>query len=748
MSEHELPAQSEEDIRRAFNIPPVRSQFIDHLEAELLNRWGQKRLPGFHVFRHRAVWTMIPLIVLVTAVVGMLIWGPQRVYAAVQHLLGYIPGFGLVDTHAPVRVLAQPVSLTQAGVTVAVEQAVLTATETRIKYGVSGVPLSAYPQGEAVLGCTDTPYVILPDGTAQALEAPIPPDVNEVTFVLPCIPNTLPGSVPSNWRLTLRFVPAPPEFTILPVMDATTPTLPVGHTPTTSSASTPQSHASAQASLMVEKVIETADGYILLGAVRSDLPEGQWLEITGVPVITDAAGNKVPYSYPSDVQPLNDPASDLGTAIPWVLQIRGNNIEFPITLEFPCRLITEVALPSPLTIPLDVGAAPQIGQTWTLNREITVDRFNVRLVSVTADSHEGYTFLFETTDSNLYDLNVEIEGALAVGGGGGGETGRLMKSLSFTQRPVGILNIRISHLWVIAATQRLSTTWSPLTAHQLSTQVPNPEACFNAETMATLPYVPSSWQGTVIVSRLNPQAQIVQASLDGTQQHVIAPGSTRAALSPKGDSLAYVTEEGIVIQNLGNHEIRVIPGQFGGSLSWSPDAQRIAGVNAAGQYGIFVLDLTDGQIRRLSNLGYESIAGWSPDGTRLYYAIPGPAEDFLLKAIEVQSGTSTDVFALENASRKAPMAVLSPDGQWVAYRGRDNNSLYLKPLKGGPARLILDQPGLAINGLVWETMGRFLGVSLITTETPEGRLYLIAPDSCTAYRIPGVSGALNGIRIP
>src|SRR5690606_26863896 len=97
------------------------------------------------------------------------------------------------------------------------------------------------------------------------------------------------------------------------------------------------------------------------------------------------------------------------------------------------------------------------------------------------------------------------------------------------------------------------------------------------------------------------------------QSQILVQGSARAAVSPDGDHLAYATEEGLVIQNLASGETTVIPGQFGDSLSWSPDAQRVAGVNANGQYGIFVLRLMDHQMQQVSNLGYESIAGWSPD---------------------------------------------------------------------------------------------------------------------------------------
>jgi hypothetical protein len=106
------------------------------------------------------------------------------------------------------------------------------------------------------------------------------------------------------------------------------------------------------------------------------------------------------------------------------------------------------------------------------------------------------------------------------------------------------------------------------------------------------------------------------------------------------------------------------------------------------------------------------------------------------------------LFVLENSSRKAPEAAISPDGKWVAYRAEDNSSLYLKGMDGSPARLLLDHPALAINGIVWEKTGNLLGISMITEEYPQGEIILIAPDSCESYRLPGLNGALDAIIIP
>jgi len=69
-------------------------------------------------------------------------------------------------------------------------------------------------------------------------------------------------------------------------------------------------------------------------------------------------------------------------------------------------------------------------------------------------------------------------------------------------------------------------------------------------------------------------------------------------------------------------------------------------------------------------------------------------------------------------------------------------------MDGSEARLLLDNPATAINGIAWEREGNLLGVSLITPETQDGEIFLIAPDNCETYRLPGLSGELDGIFIP
>jgi hypothetical protein len=246
----------------------------------------------------------------------------------VRRLFGYVPNVGIIEQQAGIRVLAQPASQTREGVTVSVNQAVLTDTETHILFGIAGVPLSAYGQqnNEASI-CSQPAYLRLPDGSRLEIDAPVPADVSSATFVMPCILDTLPGKAPEQWEISLQFTAAPADFELIPVQEVTRPAT---ATPPAESSSTQavSSAAPASAAVTVEQVIETADGYILLGRVIPQIPAGSWLQITGGAVIRDAEGQSIAYTIPLDAH--LEPADDLMQGGgDWALQFKTKDVHFP-----------------------------------------------------------------------------------------------------------------------------------------------------------------------------------------------------------------------------------------------------------------------------------------------------------------------------------------------------------------------------------------------------------------------------------
>src|SRR5215208_6486636 len=63
---------------------------------------------------------------------------------AIGKAAGYIPGIGLFDQGAPLRVLAEAVTVTRDGIMLTVEQVVLSSDKTVVIYKVEGIPEDAY----------------------------------------------------------------------------------------------------------------------------------------------------------------------------------------------------------------------------------------------------------------------------------------------------------------------------------------------------------------------------------------------------------------------------------------------------------------------------------------------------------------------------------------------------------------------------------------------------------------------------
>ncbi|MBW6472370.1 MAG: hypothetical protein K0B14_04535 [Anaerolineaceae bacterium] len=748
MKSEELRFQRiEKDIQKLLIPQDDSKEFLSSLRGQILQKYTPRQTRSTF-FAFKPVW--ITTIILIMAVTSILVIGPQKVYASFMKWLGYIPGVGLVEQDSTIRILAEPVRLTQDGITISVNQAILTESETRLEYGISGVPLSAYPEGEAVTGCIVQPFLQLPDGTEISLSDPIPYEFNTATFIMPCIFNTLPGLVPTDWRLKLQFVPAPSDFKILPVVDTHPIKPPQEELKLTETEFTPTiTENNPYASVSIEKYIETEDGYILLGVVRPEIATGEWLQITCPAVIHDSNKQKISYEYPMDIQYQNQVDEPTNGGGSFAVQIKGAGVTFPVSIDFSGVVISPVDPQATAKLTVQVGENPQPGDVIEINQTVDLAGYPIKLLTMTVDSRNGYSFHIDPGDT-LSSVSVQISGNQAIGGGGGAAWGGpFHTSLSYMELPTGQLEIVFGNPMKTSEIETWTTTWKPENERVFEDNGQSKNLCWDANTLNTIPELASGLNGKVVVTRTNPQLEIILSSFEGSNQQVLSQGNAKAALSRDGNYLAFTSEKGIVIMNLRNNETTLINGQFGRSIIFSPDGTRIANVRSGAMDGIVVMNIDGSNQHQLTNLGYEELAGWSPDGNLIYYAIPGASGNgFMLRSVNIITGDSKDVFALENSSMKASWSSISPDGNWIAYRAKDNASLYLKNLDGSPARLVLDNPAIAINGITWDKGGQLLGVSLITEQNQEGEIFIIAPDSCETYHLTGVSGMLDAVYIP
>jgi len=755
MSDTTPTPQFEEEIRAAVAVPLAHEEFVKRLHARLIQQAASQHKVNRPIFL-RPAWVVAS--VMVVLVIGILLIGPQRVMAAMRSLMGYLPGVGIVDQSAPIRVLAEPVSVTHDGITVTVTSATLTGEKTQIAYRIFGVPGSAYPDREDISGCMQREYLRLADGTQLAQinygYEPVPANVNEAIFVIPCIANTLPGKAPENWELPLRFVLAPPDLTVMPVIELS-PSPQVSLTPGASASGTPA--ALADSSVTVNKVIETSDGYILIGQFQPHSKPGESFQETGALEIRDASGKRVSYTYPLDVNNEINQESAGMPGVGWTAQFKAAGLVYPLTISFSGVNIYLADPGATAEFTFDAGSNPQPGQVWNLNQEIQLAERTLTLVSITADSRGGYSFDFQV-DPKVYSASVQIAGYTPNGGGGGGggglTNGEFNTSLSYAQLPSGVLTVNVSGLTLIGDSIIWQGQWSPASPRTDLPANPTPQSglCLTADSLAQLQPAPSTMANgkALIYEKLDTGTWgLAVYNLDGSQKQVVVPNGNWGALSPDGSQVAYsASDNGIHIVDLASQTEKVLPGAGGFNLHWSPDGKQIAyvGMGDGVINSVFVITTDGTPARQISDLSYESVIGWSPDG-KLYFVAPytGGAA-WKVYSYDFASGTLQERFTIENGTPKFLNPKLSPDGNWIAYRGRDNSSLYLVHPDGSDMHLVLDNVGAV--GIEWSWSG-WLGVSLRMTNSDESTIVLIKPDGCEAYLLPAVlHGDLEGLFTP
>jgi hypothetical protein len=396
-------------------------------------------------------------LVLFALIAIVLVIGPERVYAAVRQLLGYIPGVGIVDQSGPIRVLAEPVSQTREGITITVTSATLTSDRTHIEYRIFGVPRSAYPDREDVHGCFESDYLLLPDGTKlERMQGypPVPADVPQALLVIPCIGETLPGTVPENWALPLRFVPAPADMTIMPVLELSPSPEPTREAPGTPTI--PQ-----DTNVSFDRVIETSNGYILIGRFQPSAPPGEWVQVTDVQ-IRDARDMRVAYTSPHAIQPPDVEGGSGGFG--FVFEFNAADLAYPLTVTFSGVTISQADPNATAEFEFDAGPNAQPGQEWILNQDIELAGHTLTLLAITADSRPGYSFHFRA-GPEVYGASLDISGYTPIGGGGGGggglTDGTFNVDLGYAELPTGRLRVKVANLTVIGEAITWRGQWSP-----------------------------------------------------------------------------------------------------------------------------------------------------------------------------------------------------------------------------------------------------------------------------------------------
>jgi Tol biopolymer transport system component len=745
MTEISRYSELEKDLSAVY-ASAASEDFVSKLQAQLTRKAHDQAVRKARPFYLRPAWLATSLVLLALLITFFAI-GPAKVAAAFQRLLGYVPGTGLVSTDAPLRVLAEPVEQIRDGVTLTVTSALLSADSTHIDYRVFGIPRDAYPNSEAIAGCMTQEYLLLPDGTKlqRMNDYPaIPADVNDAVLVIPCLANTLPGFNLENWALPLRFVPAPDGYTVLPVEEITpTATLeqPID--------ATLDATVEPLANLAVTKVIDTENGYILFVSFLPGGVAGTWVQQSGVPYIRDANEQKVAYSIPLDIQ--NSLPPDPSGADVMAYQFNASGVTFPVTIHYRGIAISVPQPDAQASLIFDAGEAPQAGQEWQLDQSVELAGHTLTLMTVDADARGGYSFHFKT-DVNVNGVGVSIEGFQPNGGGGGGgggmTNGEINVSISYTVLPTGKLKVVFSSLSEVTEELEWTAQWSPSVTRTDIPSTPQlaPGVCANSTTVASLAPLPGTIAGKVLLGQFNSDgtSSLVLSNLDGTGQTVLPAETVRGELSGDGKKILFSSQDGFVLYDVSSGSQTVL--NLGGyNPRLSNDGTKLAYVEGAAA-GIDVYDIQSHTNHQVSSQAYSAVVGWSADDSKLYVALMAAGGSaWQIQSIDMQTGATQNHFIIENGSYKSLSAALSVDGNWIAYRGRDNGSVYIAKVDGSETRLLLDSPAIGTSGLVWGANG-WLGVSLLNGDNSQ-IVILVNPDTCEVWSLPQLNGTLQGLII-
>lgn len=772
----------EEKMRAANRMPEANPAFVAQLRAQLMTRSIEMK-PTQRFFSQPA-WMYAFVVLLVLLVTGFML-GPQRVLAAMHALFGYVPGVGIVSQDAPIRVLAQPVSMKRDGITISVQQAVLDATHSVILYQVENLPLSSRFSGELGLNtpppsCYQKPALRLPDGrqfeATQSYDsrdwqtgygerlsyAALPANVDDVVFYLACIDTTVTGAAPEKWEIPLHFVPAPPQMTVYPVIDVATATpspSPSAPAPQASPTVSGQLTFPYGISLALEHVIPLKDGYLLQASMKvdgdglyisppPDDPKTRLLASNGQEIPLEASPSDQAYAPVTHMYYMDYKIASIPTSGPLTLSVDS----------------VSVGLFTKATFTFDPGKDPQPGQTWPLNQDVNVDGYIIHLKSAHFDgANSGYSFEMESDTGVSSAMVTDLEHPVAGGGGSGDGTSPGSQSFSASvmyanglpKGPVTItftdITIRLTGPWQVSwtpppgsirvATPTLQSRSVCLTSASLEKALANPEP-LPAGVSGKLAFDAIVYPPNNDYTNYQPW-KVAVANLDGSDTQTLTVGSW-ASFSPNGRQVVYGTSEGLTIVDLKTNTTRIIPNTPGFSPLWSPDGNQIAFIHA-GTQDIYLVSVDGLDLQLLPNTdASDSMMAWLPDGSGVLLGRSGPNGT----SYRILDLTTDKVKPLFNVNYGQSVSSISPDGKRLAFSEKifgNKVAWYVSDVNGSHRKLIIDtEPSFTISPAIWGPDSHWLVFTASDqAEHPNVHVMLLQVDTCQIVSLPAIVGNVS-----
>jgi hypothetical protein len=377
--------QIKNELETYFQRGAPRAAFVTSMRQRLLAEAGSTSISSRRTFffphwlEIQPAWRLIATAILTICLVAVLAVGPQQVLAAVQGLIGYIPGLGFVINPASARVLDKPITQTQTGVSFTITDAVADEAQTRIFVKVEGIRdlwKNDY-SGTQDFSHPSTPHLTYPGGSLSLdrySQAAVGDTYISLLMVFPPLPGTVTNPVlnlqqvagistsivPGNWSVPLHFRAGSANGHIHENVEQIR-----------------ASNTQNGITLTLDSIIRMQNNDVLRVGMTSSQPDTRVKYAYSQLLVWTPDGHPIPFVNQKIIDPpfvivKTFPSQRLVPGTTYTLKVDG-----PVVLSKPIP-----AGGSQTEFMVDLGANPQVGQSWPVDQTVTVDGKQVHVRAV------------------------------------------------------------------------------------------------------------------------------------------------------------------------------------------------------------------------------------------------------------------------------------------------------------------------------------------------------------------------------
>lgn len=687
------------------------------------------------------------------------------VASAMERLIGFIPGVGLVENGTSLRVLKETALIDQEGTSISVTQGVVDSQKTTIVFQVKNLPnLPASSDIQVSDICYRLPELQLPDGSRlegsseagnswisgynrRIIFPVLPKDVNTVKLVFSCLQQSIKSPDWSELEITLDFIQAEAGAQTSLLVDLPTP-----------DPELPQSKSEVSTSvsdlrLVLNQYAKVNENVILFGALES-LSGNNKIEMIDSDAVhlVDSRGTEIPLiEDPTIANPFDEVPNEASRY--WAYRTDGAFSAGQATLTVDSAWIR---INENNRFTFNVGVDTQPGQKLVLNQSLIVGGRKILIKG--AEVNEGGDGLIFTIDKpedvgtvNLMDLDHPL-----LGGGGGPDSYGFRYEDGIPSGEINVtlvsISVKIPGNWeaTVDLPDLPNSSDSSVLASACLTNKTWQEALNNPTT------IPEGLGGKLAMS--NPMSpdyfyRVMTSNLDGTDHKIHAKGYD-VSLSPDNRQIIYSSDTGLQLMDLKSGLVTPLIDTWKNDSDpiWSPDGSLIAftrgsasgGIGAPGPYSI-VIAKPDGtqQIPVVENGEANYVMAWFSDGKNLLYTVTGP-NGASVNSINISTMQISHYFDTNYIHSNI---ALSPDEKQVAHEVMlpgENYGIQISDLDGSNPRLIVDAAPIVVTRPQWSPNGDWLVVSVSDEsflDTPV--LALVEIDTCQIIPLTTLKGSVR-----